>query len=239
MSRLSGHLPFAFAVLCSTGTLCRVAPASTITFDLGPSAQNYTLTGTGGSGGYGTYNNTQGACSTASGLTTCDLTGTFTGNAAGLTGGTYDFQTTYAAGTSTFPLQSTSASPQGGADFNYFDYSYFGPSLNMTLLLTDGGLNYSFALVTDGAYASNLVGIDFAYVSAVCGGTPLGSLPCSQGDVGLVSGATYSGAVTGTDSLTFATPPAPLSPMPEPSWLTLSGLPMLGYLLRRRKARDS
>ena len=63
----------------------------TVTINLGQSAQNYVLTGTGpsaGNGGtYGNYYNTQGSCVTAGTTTTCDLTGNFTSSTLRLSGG--------------------------------------------------------------------------------------------------------------------------------------------------------
>ena len=243
MHRSLSQVSLALAALCSLGVCGVSASAQPVTVNLGQSAENFTLTGTGGIGSYGTYNITQGACSSGGGLTTCNLTGAFTGTTPGYTGGTYDFQTTYASSTTYFPVQGESIGPQGSSTFNEFSYDYFDPSVNMTLDLSDAGMNYALPLVINGNLATNLTSLSFAFVTATCGGTSLGTLPCSQGDVGLVNGAFITGPTTGVDglNLTVTTPPVtpPTATTPEPGWLSLSGLPMVGYFLNRRKAMSS
>ena len=238
MSRYVGRIS---AALCLFGFCHVVAPAQQVTVDLGQSGQSFTLTGTGGNKSFGTYNITQGACSSGGGgLTSCNLTGAFTGSTPGYTSGTYDFLTTYASSTSFFPVQGQSVGAQGTANFDKFSYSYFDPSVNMTLNLVEtGGGNYSLPLVTNGNLASNLTALSFAFVSATCGGTSLGSLPCGQGDVGLVNGAFYTGPVTGVAGVNIPVVTPPPTATPEPASLSLLGLATLACLVRRRKVNST
>src|ERR1039458_6173189 len=63
-----------------------VAQAASVTVDLGLSAQNFTMVGSGPNGaGLGQYVITMGACSAVSGNTTCTISGAFTGTTPGFT----------------------------------------------------------------------------------------------------------------------------------------------------------
>jgi len=218
--------------VCVLASLLLAAPAmraTSISVNLGQSAQDYVLTGQGTDNPYGTYLNTQGSCVAGVSSTTCSLTGSYTGSTAGFTGGTYDFVTTY-LGTGPSPLGSISEDPIGGANENYFYFDNIPAGTTMYLELDEsGGPDYDIPIYAGGTFVG---GFDVAYVSAVCGGTSLGSDPCEQIYVGQFLGATLSGEVTGGatfDSSTVVTS----TPVPEPEWLTLGGLPLLLAMMRR------
>ncbi len=212
------------------------AQASSVTVNLGQSAQNYTLTGQGplvsGGNTYGTYLNTQGSCSASGASTSCVLSGAFTGTTPGYTGGTYDFVTSY-PGTGPSELASTSYSPVGGADQDYFSISSAPAGTTMYLdLFETGGPEYTIPIFVGGSFDN---GYSVAFVNAVCGGTSLGAYPCEQIYVGLVPGATLSGEVTGQS--TFDT--SSVTATPEPGTLGLLGsglLGLAGMLMRRRRS---
>ncbi|MGA2834265.1 MAG: hypothetical protein ABSE55_14440 [Terracidiphilus sp.] len=220
--------------VCMLAGLLLAAPvmqASSISVNLGQSAQDYVLTGQGTANPYGTYLNTQGSCAAGASSTTCSLTGAFTGSTAGYTGGTYDFVTTY-LGTGPSPLGSISENPIGGANEDYFYFNSIPAGTTMFLQLDEsGGPDYNIPIFAGGSFIG---GFSVYYVSPVCGGTSLGSDPCDQIYVGQFLGATYSGEVTGSatfDSSTVVTG----NPVPEPEWLTLGGLPLLLAMIRRRQ----
>jgi hypothetical protein len=220
--------------VCVLASLLLAAPAmraTSISVNLGQSAQDYVMIGQGNNGAnYGTYLNTQGSCVAGASSTTCSLTGSYTGSTAGYTGGTYDFVTTY-SGTGASPLGAISEDPIGGANQDYFYFNNIPTGTTMYLQLDEsGGPNYDIPIYAGGSFVG---GFDVLYVSPVCGGTSLGGASCDQIDVGLVSGATYTGEVTGSatfDSSTVVTG----NPVPEPEWLTLGGLPLLLAMMRRR-----
>jgi len=189
-----------------------------ITVDLGVSSQNFTLVGQGTDNPYGTYINLQGACTSGSTTTSCLLSGDFTGTTSGFTGGTYDLITTYPNGD---PLTSISMDPLGGPNQNYFNANPPAAGTTMYLDLTEnGGANYDIPIFTNGSYDAQLY---FNSINPTCGGTPLGSAPCNQIDVGQVYGATYSGPVTG--SVNFAEPASTVTP--EPNSFLLFGTALL------------
>jgi hypothetical protein len=169
--------------------------ATSISVNLGQSAENYVLTGQGTDNPYGTYLNTQGSCVAGVSSTTCSLTGSYTGSTAGFTSGTYDFVTTY-LGTGASPLASISEDPIGGANQDYFYFNYIPAGTTMYLQLDEsGGPNYDIPIYAGGSFVG---GFNVAYVSPVCGGTSLGGNPCEQIYVGQYMGATYTGVVTGS-----------------------------------------
>lgn len=189
-----------------------------ITVDLGVSAQDYTLIGQGTENPYGTYINLQGACSSGTSLTSCLLSGAFTGTTPGFTGGTYDLITTYPNGK---PLTSISVDPLGGPNQNYFNANPPNAGTTMYLDLTEyGGPTYDIPIFTDGAYDAQLY---FNSTTPTCGGTSLNGAPCNQIDVGQVAGATYGGPITG--SVNFDEPASAVTP--EPASVTLFGTALL------------
>lgn len=206
--------------------------ASSISVNLGESAEDYLLTGQGADNPYGTYLNTQGACTAGASTTTCVLSGAFTGATAGYTGGTYQFVTTY-LGTGPSVLASISEDPLGGTYDDYFTFDSIpaGTTMYLDLFETDG-LEYIIPIYTAGAFDASF---SVAYVNPVCGGTSLGGNPCDQIDVGLVDGATYSGQVTG--GATFDS--SIVTATPEPASFSLLGLGILGLaalVARRRRS---
>lgn len=197
--------------------------ASTITVDLGQSAQNYVLTGTGNNGsGFGTYYNTQGSCVAGVSTTVCSLTGSYSGSTPGYTSGTYDFLTTY-QGTGISPLNSISTTPGG----SFFNFSSIPSTTTMYLQLADiGGSNYDIPIFAGGSFDINSLILDFA--STACGGTAVN--PCTQGKVGLVNGATFYGPVTTTITFNSSIAPPVAAAVPEPSTFALMGTGILGVL---------
>jgi hypothetical protein len=235
------HLAVLTAVLFSAGVLhadtITVSPGpSTVTVLLGTSNQNYTLVGTGGSNGFGTYLAQQGTCDAGSSVTTCILTGSYTGTTPGFDAGSYTLTTTYntsdggLAATSTTPV----ASPDGG---NYFNFDPFTSDVNMDLFLVQtGGGASAVPLVSNGVFVADsfFLGGDAPF----CGNLPVG-VNCTQGNVGLTNGGTFSGLVGGGVIFTPGISSS-VSAVPEPEWLAFGGL-LPGALLfvRRRFSRTS
>jgi hypothetical protein len=196
--------------------------AATISVNLGQSAQNYLLTGTGtNASGDGTYINTQGSCVAGVGSTTCSLTGSYTGTTPGFTSGTYDFITTY-LGVGPSPVVSES----NGVGSDSFFYDAFPTSANVTMsvVLDDvSGTDSDIALFGASGFVPG-AGWFFTNVTATC--TGLGALPCTQFNVGTVAGATQTGPVTIAVSFDTAdVTPVTTAPsaVPEPSTLALLG----------------
>ena len=221
--------------VCVLASLLLAAPAmraTSISVNLGQSAQDYVMIGQGNNGAnYGTYLNTQGSCVAGASSTTCSLTGSYTGSTAGYTGGTYDFVTTY-LGTGASPLGAISEAPIGDANQDYFYFDNIPAGTTMYLQLDEsGGPDYNIPIYAGGSFVG---GFSVLYVpTPVCGGTSLGGDPCDQIYAGQFLGATYTGEVTGSatfDSSTVVTG----NPVPEPEWLTLGGLPLLLAMMRRR-----
>ena len=199
------------------------APTKSVTINLGQSAQNYVLTGTGPSTSdgntYGNYYNTQGSCVTAGATTTCDLTGNFTSSSPAYAAGTYDFQTIF-TGSIASSVTSQTEYPVGSQEPNDFQYSGFAPSMTMALKLNvTGGGAYTIPVAANGNFDPNLDDVNFAYVAPVCGGTSLGNDPCQQDYVGTVAGATYSGVVTGLVQFEMPSPPTLVGPTGTTSFL--------------------
>src|ERR1700744_4224144 len=86
---------FKLAVLTAAILSTGIMHADTITVNLGVSNQNYTLVGTGGSGGFGTYLAQESDCFAGASVTTCILTCSYTGTTPGYTDVTYTLTTTY------------------------------------------------------------------------------------------------------------------------------------------------
>jgi hypothetical protein len=206
------------------------AQAGTVTLSLGTSNEDYVLFGQGPvAPGVGSFTNQQGAESYDSGsnTTTDTLTGAIAGsNVAGFSSGSYTFTTTY-TGT---PIGLGGSEIQAQTDpsnLNFFFYSFFDPSVDMTLTLTgtpDG--NLTIPLVTNGAFDPG--SFSFAYTNGTCAGVAV----CTQNDVGLTPGASISAPVT--ISVSFAAVPEPAT------WaIMLMGFGGLGMALRSRRRAAS
>jgi hypothetical protein len=226
------------AVLAATLLFSGIMHAATVTVWLGPSNENYTLSGTGGSAGYGTYLAGQGNCVPGATDTICTLSGSYTSATPGFTSGIYALLTSYANSEGGLPAISTDpvASPDGG---NYFNIVQpFASDVNMSLLLSDIAGNFTVPLIVNG----NFVGYSFfvSSINSTCTGLPTG-VPCTQGNVGLYTGTTIVSSVTGAaifdSSLAFPTPSGGQSPVPEPEWLALGGLLPAALLALRRRLR--
>ena len=155
-------------------------PASAIV-TLGQSTQTFALTGIGGnSAGQGQSTMKWGNCVYDGANTNCTLSGPFTGLGAG---GTYSFVLSY-SGNGAFPLLAVSQTPGGNFFYAQALNNY---SLVITLAETNGPSIHFYSFY-------NFV---FAYTSsAVCTGAAVSS--CGIGQVGLTTGATMTGPITGT-----------------------------------------
>jgi hypothetical protein len=169
-----------------------LAQASLVTLNLGQSAQNVTLNGTGpNSSSLGTYIVTLGACVPGASTTTCTVSGAFTSSTPGLDSGTYSLVTVY-SGTGTSPLLGV----QQSAGSNYFSFSSIpsDATMTMTLVSSSGTLVVPFL-----AHSNFINGATFGLIytqSAVCSGTPVA--PCAVGQVGITNGSAITGPTTGT-----------------------------------------
>jgi hypothetical protein len=202
--------------------------ADTITVHLGQSNQNYTLNGTGGSNGYGTYLNEPGSCVMGAVDTTCTLSGSYTGTTAGYTAGTYSLTTTFANADGGIP--SISSEPVTSTTGNYFILEVpTGPDVQSSLFLNDVAGPETIPLLVNGVFEADSYLIN--PVSPTCENLPSG-VSCTQGNVGLYNGDSLFGPVTG--DITFDTPAS----VPEPEWLALGGMiPGALFALRRRFVR--
>ena len=184
----------AFCVLGGLLLTACIGQAATVTLNLGQSAQNVTLNGTGSnSSGLGTYVVTLGACTPGATTTTCIVSGAFTSSTPGLESGTYSLATVY-SGTGASPLLAV----QRSAGSNFFSFSSVPPDATMTLTLVSS----SGTQVVPFLAQSNFInGATFGLIytqAAVCSGTPVN--PCAVGTVGLANGAAITGPTTGTAS---------------------------------------
>ena len=184
----------AFCVLGGLLLTPFIAQASLVTLNLGQSAQNVTLNGTGpNSSSLGTYVVTLGACTPGATSTTCIVSGAFTSSTPGLESGTYSLATVY-SGTGASPLLAV----QQSAGSNYFTFSSIpsDATMNLTLVSPGGTLVVPFL-----AHSNFINGATFGLIytqTAVCSGTPVN--PCAVGTVGLANGAAITGPATGTAS---------------------------------------
>jgi hypothetical protein len=182
---------------CLSGLLLTsfTAQASTVTLNLGQTAQNLTLAGLGAnSSGLGTYNVTLGACTASGGNTTCILSGSFTGTATGFLSGTYSLATTY-VGTESSPLKGV----QQSAGSDLFAFSSIPSTATITLTLVSSSGTTVVPMVAGSQFAAGAV-FNFFYGAgaATCTGSAVSS--CSVGSVGLVAGAVITGQPTGNAS---------------------------------------
>jgi hypothetical protein len=206
-----------------------LAQAGPVSVSLGASTQDFIETGTGLSANplRATWLITQGACSLASGTTTCTLSGAITGGTlAGFSSGTYAFVTTYAGSNAPRGISQASGDP------NFFNYSSLDASTNMTLSLFSGGSTYSQVLFANGAFNG---GFNFSYIPGAtsCSGLPPNT-PCNPFNVGAqVEGASIRGPVI--IGANWVIPDTPPSSVPEPATLGLLGLSLLALVAARRR----
>jgi hypothetical protein len=215
------------ALFLSSGTMY----ADTITVNLGQSNEIYTLDGTGGSGGYGTYLAQQGDCTAGVSRTTCTLSGTYSGTTSGYSSGTYSLITSYDNSDGGLPAisQTMVSSPSGG---NYFVLEPFASDVMISVTLDDILGTKIIPIVMNGTLAD--VSLLISGVNPTCANLPTG-VTCTQGNVGLNSGSSIFSQSTG--SLIFNTP---IAPAPEPDWLALGGLlPGAFFVIRHRFIRTA
>lgn len=186
-------------------------PAAAIV-TLGPSTQNFGLTGIGANAaGQGQSLMSWGSCTFDATNTTCVLSGPYTGLGPG---GTYAFTVTY-PGSGRFPLNAVT---NPGSN-QFFTQSTGNFSFVITLTpVTGSPVNfYSFA------------NFNFIYSSPTCTGVS----SCTVGQVGVTPGATITGTITGTfDPTPSITPSGALTPdgygsspnTAPASWLVMYGV---------------
>ena len=192
--------PISQITFCLLGLLLTalMAQGAPVTVNLGLTAQNLTLAGTGpNAGGLGTYVVTLGACTASGGNTTCTLSGNFTGSTAGFTAGTFILSTTY-VGTGASPFLGVEQT----AGSNFFGFSSAPQTATITLNLTTAAGTVVVPMVAESQFVS---GASFGFLyngSQTCSGTPVST--CTVASVGLTSGSSITGPVTGT--ATFVPP---------------------------------
>jgi hypothetical protein len=184
---------------CLLGLLltASMAQAASVTVNLGLSAQNFTMAGSGPNmAGLGQYVITVGACSASEGNTTCTLSGNFTGATPGFTSGTYILSTTY-VGTGTSPFLGV----EQAAGSNSFTFSSFPATATITLNLTTAAGTVVVPIIAGGQFVAG-ASVGLVYSSSTCSGTPVST--CGVAQVGLTAGSNITGPVTGT--ATFVPP---------------------------------
>jgi hypothetical protein len=184
---------------CSLGLLLTGLPAKAtpVTVDLGLSAQNFTMAGSGPNmAGLGQYVITMGACSVGDGNTACTLSGNFTGTTPGFTSGTYILATTY-VGAGPTPFLGV----EQAAGSNFFSFSSAPQTATMTLNLTTSTGTVVVPMLAVGQFVAG-ASFGLIFSSSTCSGTPVSS--CAVAQVGLTAGSNITGPVTGT--ATFVPP---------------------------------
>ena len=186
--------------LCALGVLIipLMAQGASVTVNLGLSAQNFTMAGSGPNmAGLGQYVITMGACTATDGNTTCTLSGNFTGTSAGFTSGTYVLSTTY-VGTGPTPFQGVEQS----AGSNLFSFSSVPATATITLNLTPATGTVVVPILSGGQFVAGAsIGLTYS-AATTCSGTPVST--CGVAQVGLTAGSSITGPVTG--SATFVPP---------------------------------
>ena len=168
-----------------------VAQADSITVNLGQTAQNFTMAGSGPNGaGLGQYVITLGACTVAGGNTTCTLSGSFTGTTPGFTSGTYSVVTTYLG---TGPTPFLGAEQAIGSDF--FVFTSVPQTATVTLNLTTSTGTVIVPMVANSQFATG-ASFSLLYAAPICSGTAVPN--CTVSKVGLANGASITGPVTGS-----------------------------------------
>jgi hypothetical protein len=199
----------AFASAAAVATLLTAsagaAAAASITVDMGPSTQDFTLYGQGAiSPGIGSFTVGQGSSVYDSGTNTSTFTlsGNITGGSAGYNSGTYAFVTTYSGMDTPEAGPNAPFAQSNPSNVNQFFYNFLDPSTTMTLdLFGTATGDHVIPLVSGGAFLGP--GFGFTFVNAACTGVAV----CGQNDVGLAPGATIFGPVT--ISATFTAVPEP------------------------------
>ncbi len=211
---------------------------TSVTVDLGQSAQNFVQTGGGVTDFvYAQWFIQNGSCAAGGGETTCTLSGNFTGSTPGFTGGTYALVTTYAGVGPTFtsPLGTSPTTPLDGISngpfSGYFAFSYIPTGTTITLDLNEsGGPNYVIPLWNGTTFVN---GYSVAYTSASCSGTPSA---CDTYDVGSTPGAIIQGPVNGVATFGLSTVTTVPTGVPEPGSIVFLGSGLLSLLgFGRRK----
>ena len=206
------QLKFAFAPLFFL--LLAAVPASAI-ITLGPSSQNFTLTGIGPNAqGQGQASVKWGSCPFDGTNTTCTLSGSYTGLGPG---GTYAFVFAY-PGNGPFPL--IAVFPVGS---NFFSFQTVANYTSFVINLTPNtGAPISFY---------SFANWNWQYTSPAC--TPATISPCAAGQAALTAGATINGPVIGTfDPTPSITPNGALTPdnygsfpsIAPASWMVMYGV---------------
>jgi hypothetical protein len=188
-----------YRAFCLLGLLVTAltAQAASVTVDLGLSAQNFTMDGSGpNNAGLGQYVITFGACTASNGNTTCTLSGSFTGTTPGFTAGTYLLSSTY-VGTGPTPFLGVEQS----AGSNSFTLSSVPQTAAITLNLTTSTGTVVVPIVAGGAFVTG-ASAGLVYSTSTCSGTPVSS--CGVAQVGVTAGSIITGPVTG--SATFVPP---------------------------------
>jgi hypothetical protein len=176
------HAISRFALACVLLTPF-LAQASSVTVNLGLSAQDLTETGIGqNSSGIGQWFITLGTCTPAGGNTTCILSGNFTSSAAGLASGTYSLATTY-VGTGSTPIQAVQQT--AGSDF--FVFSSIPGSATITLTLVSSSGSLIVPLVANSQFLSGASLFFSPGGIQTCSGTHVST--CTPGNVSLTPGA--------------------------------------------------
>jgi len=221
-----GLLVTAGLMLAATG-----AQATTVTVNLGASAENFVENGLGPdiATGRGTYAFDQGACLYNGTTTTCTLSGSFTATLPGFTTGTYTFVTAY-AGTGLSPIRGISTI----SDPNFFNYTAASLSTSMTLnLTTPGSGTFVQPVVSGGFGVPALINLFYTIVDPyTCSGVAVAV--CSAGNVGLTNGAIGKSSVT--TLVQFDT----VVPLPPTLYLLGTALGLVGTRVagKRRKQRN-
>ena len=188
------QVAFCLLGLLLTALMAQAAP---VTVDLGLSAQNFTMAGSGpNNAGLGQYIITLGACSTSNGSTTCTLSGNFTGATPGFTVGTYILSSTY-VGTGSSPFLGV----EQAAGSNSFTFSSAPQTATITLNLTTSTGTVVVPILAGGEFVTG-ASVGLVYSASTCSGTPVSS--CAVAQVGLTAGSSITGPVTGT--ATFVPP---------------------------------
>jgi uncharacterized protein (TIGR03437 family) len=143
---------------------------------LGASAQNFTLTGLGITGGNGVSRVTPGTCAYNGATTTCVLSGPYTGLGSG---GAWQFTLTY-PGDGPSPLTAVTSPPSN----NLFYFNLSAGSVSFTLTPAGGNAVQFYDPTESFLYSAN----------AFCSGVS----QCSVSAVGQSAGGTIAGPVTGS-----------------------------------------